>query len=82
MGSGHYGKPSIAPRRLNRNGFSAESVKSQAVRDYAFPQTRLWKSGPDGAVSPRQRNATKQLAPFASVATRSDVRGNLWWSAS
>jgi hypothetical protein len=26
--------------------FDARSVKSQAIRDYAFPQTRLWKSGP------------------------------------
>jgi hypothetical protein len=30
--------------------FSAESVKSLVVRDYAFPQALLWKSGPDGAV--------------------------------
>jgi hypothetical protein len=30
--------------------FDAQSVKSQAMRDYAFPQTWLGKSGPDGAV--------------------------------
>ena len=30
--------------------FDAGSVKSQAIRDYAFPQTWLWKSGPYGAV--------------------------------
>jgi len=30
--------------------FDAQSVKSQVMRDYAFPQTWLGKSGPDGAV--------------------------------
>jgi hypothetical protein len=39
----HHGK-SVA------TDFFAESVKSQAIRDYAFPQTWLGKSGPDGAV--------------------------------
>ncbi len=30
--------------------FDAQSVKTQAISDYAFPQTWLGKSGPDGAV--------------------------------
>jgi hypothetical protein len=33
--------------------FGAQSVKSWLVRDYAFPQTLLCKSGPCGAVSLR-----------------------------
>jgi hypothetical protein len=32
-GSGHYGICRVAPRHFNRNGFFAESVKSQAIRD-------------------------------------------------
>jgi hypothetical protein len=32
-GSGHYGMGRVALRHFNRNGFFAESVKSQAIRD-------------------------------------------------
>src|SRR6478672_3021672 len=32
-GSGHYGACKVALRHFNRNGFFAESVKSQVIRD-------------------------------------------------
>jgi hypothetical protein len=34
--------------------FDARSVKSQAIRDYAFPQTWLGKVAPMGQFAPRQ----------------------------
>ena len=59
----------MADRDHDRSGydlmgfFGAGNVKSQAIRDYAFPQTPLWKSGPCGAVPRRQCATTGQLSP-------------------
>jgi hypothetical protein len=32
-GSGHYGLSRVALRHFNRNGFLAESIKGQAIKD-------------------------------------------------
>jgi hypothetical protein len=37
--------------------FDAQSVTSWLIRDYAFPQTWLGKSGPRGAVPPRHQHS-------------------------
>jgi hypothetical protein len=50
MGSALLSTPIIAPTNLAATRFFATSVTSQFVRDYAFSQTELRKSGPCGAV--------------------------------
>jgi hypothetical protein len=58
----------VAPRRINRNGFFAERVKSQAIRDYAFPQTSLGKSGPTGQPECLLPRASNPIDPRFAVA--------------
>ena len=65
---GHYHSGIDLMGFLRRVQFNAERAKSPVVRDYAFPQTPLWKSGPCGAVPRRQGVATGQRSPGSRYA--------------